>query len=60
MFYYINQYHLFFGAITNNYRQKVVNIDLETVKSHIRNTYHKLDVNSRAEAIKIAKQNRLI
>ncbi|WP_345948050.1 response regulator transcription factor [Mucilaginibacter sp. PAMB04274] len=35
-------------------------IDLETVKSHIRNTYHKLDVNSKADAIKIAKQNRLI
>ena len=35
-------------------------IDLETVKSHIRNTYQKLDVNSKADAIKIAKQNRLI
>lgn len=35
-------------------------IDLETVKSHIRNTYQKLEVNSKADAIKIAKQNRLI
>jgi DNA-binding NarL/FixJ family response regulator len=35
-------------------------IDLETVRSHIKNIYVKLDVNSRADAIKMAKQNKLI
>ncbi|SDD81937.1 two component transcriptional regulator, LuxR family [Mucilaginibacter pineti] len=35
-------------------------IDLETVRSHIKNIYIKLDVNSRADAIKMAKQNKLI
>jgi DNA-binding NarL/FixJ family response regulator len=35
-------------------------IDLETVRSHIKNIYVKLDVNSRADAIKIAKDNKLI
>ncbi len=35
-------------------------IDLETVRSHIKNIYLKLDVNSRADAIKAAKNNRLI
>lgn len=35
-------------------------IDLETVRSHIKNIYLKLDVNSRADAIKAAKENRLI
>lgn len=35
-------------------------IDLETVKSHIKNIYMKLDVNSRADAIKTARQNKLI
>lgn len=35
-------------------------IDLETVRSHIKNIYLKLDVNSRAEAIKTAKENKLI
>ena len=35
-------------------------IDLETVRSHIKNIYLKLDVNSRADAIKAAKDNRLI
>jgi DNA-binding NarL/FixJ family response regulator len=35
-------------------------IDLETVRSHIKNIYTKLDVNSRADAIKIARNNKLI
>lgn len=35
-------------------------IDLETVKSHIKNIYLKLDVNSRADALKTARQNKLI
>jgi DNA-binding NarL/FixJ family response regulator len=35
-------------------------IDLETVRSHIKNIYIKLDVNSRADAIKTARENRLI
>lgn len=35
-------------------------IDLETVRSHIKNIYIKLDVNSRADAIKTARQNKLI
>ena len=35
-------------------------IDLETVKSHLKNIYSKLEVHSRADAIKTAKQNRYI
>jgi DNA-binding NarL/FixJ family response regulator len=35
-------------------------IDLETVKTHIKNIYMKLDVNSRADALKAARQNKLI
>ena len=35
-------------------------IDLETVKSHLKNIYSKLDVHSRADAIKTAKQNKYI
>lgn len=35
-------------------------IDVETVKSHLKNIYAKLDVHSRADAIKTAKQNKYI
>jgi DNA-binding NarL/FixJ family response regulator len=35
-------------------------IDLETVRTHIKNIYLKLDVNSRADAIRLAKANKLI
>jgi ATP/maltotriose-dependent transcriptional regulator MalT len=35
-------------------------IDLETVRSHIKNIYIKLDVNSRADAIKTARDNKLV
>ncbi len=35
-------------------------IDLETVKSHIKNIYGKLNVHSKADAIKLAKDNKFI
>lgn len=35
-------------------------IDAETVKSHMKNIYAKLNVNSKADAIKIAKENKFI
>lgn len=35
-------------------------IEVETVKTHVKNIYIKLNVNSKADAIKIAKANRLI
>lgn len=35
-------------------------IDPETVRSHVKNIYIKLDVNSRADAIKTARENKLI
>lgn len=35
-------------------------IDQETVRSHVKNIYIKLDVNSKSDAIKTAKQNRFI
>jgi len=35
-------------------------IDLETVKTHIKNIYHKLDVNSKEQAIKVARESKYI
>jgi DNA-binding NarL/FixJ family response regulator len=35
-------------------------IDLETVKSHMKNIYSKLEVHSKADAIKTAKMNKFI
>ena len=35
-------------------------IDRETVKTHIKNVYIKLDVNSKADAIKIARESKWI
>jgi len=35
-------------------------IDLETVKTHIKNIYIKLNVNSKEDALKAARENKLI
>jgi DNA-binding NarL/FixJ family response regulator len=35
-------------------------IDIETVKTHVKNIYQKLNAHSKAEALKIARENRLI
>ncbi|MDO3642059.1 response regulator transcription factor [Mucilaginibacter sp. L3T2-6] len=35
-------------------------IELETVKTHIKNIYAKLNVNSRSDALKVLKQHRVI
>lgn len=35
-------------------------IDLETVKTHIKNIYNKLNVNSKEEALKVARETKLI
>lgn len=35
-------------------------IDMETVKTHIKNIYHKLNVNSKDEAIRIAREEKFI
>lgn len=35
-------------------------VDLETVKTHIKNVYLKLDVHSRAEAIRVGRENKFI
>lgn len=48
---------------TGKSRKKIAEelfIDLETVKSHIKNIYYKLDVHSKADAIKLAKENKFI
>lgn len=37
-----------------------LHINKETVRSHIKNIYMKLEVNSKAEAIEVATQNKLI
>ncbi|HMR91104.1 MAG TPA: response regulator transcription factor [Chitinophagaceae bacterium] len=37
-----------------------LNVDPETVKTHVKNIYQKLDVHSRADAIKTAKENKFI
>lgn len=49
--------------VNGKHRTQIANelfIDLETVRSHIKNIYGKLGVNSKADAIKTAKNNRLI
>lgn len=35
-------------------------VDLETVKTHIKNIYNKLNVNSKEEALKVARETKLI
>ena len=35
-------------------------VDLETIKSHIKNIYYKLNVNSREEALKVARGSKYI
>ena len=37
-----------------------LHVDAETIKTHIKNIYHKLDVHSKEEAIKAARANKLI
>lgn len=51
------------GVSSGKSRSKIATelfIDLETVKTHIKNIYHKLDVNSKDEAIKVARQSKYI
>ena len=51
------------GVAEGKSRTKIASelfIDKETVKSHIKNIYNKLDVNSKEQAIRIAKQGKLI
>ncbi|MBK8504072.1 MAG: response regulator transcription factor [Saprospiraceae bacterium] len=48
---------------TGKGRTKIANdlfIDLETVKTHIKNIYLKLNVNTKEEALRIAKKNKFI
>ena len=35
-------------------------VSRETIRSHIKNIYHKLDVHSKADAIKTARDNKFI
>ena len=37
-----------------------LHVDAETIKTHIKNIYNKLDVHSKEEAIKAAKENKFI
>jgi len=51
------------GIANGKSRRKIATelyIDLETVKTHIKNIYHKLDVNSKDEALKVAREGRFI
>jgi len=51
------------GIAEGKSRNKIANeliIDVETVKTHIKNIYHKLNVNSKDEAIRIARESRYI
>lgn len=35
-------------------------VDVETIKTHIKKIYHKLNVNSREEALRVARESRII
>lgn len=37
-----------------------LHVDAETIKTHIKNIYHKLDVHSKEEAIRAARENKFI
>lgn len=51
------------GIANGKSRSKIAQefyIDLETVKTHIKNIYFKLNVNSKEEALKVAKEKKFI
>lgn len=51
------------GVASGKSRGKIATqlfIDLETVKTHIKNIYQKLNVNSKDEAIKVARESKFI
>jgi DNA-binding NarL/FixJ family response regulator len=51
------------GIANGKSRSKIAKdlfLDLETIKSHIKNIYHKLNVNSKEEALKVARDSKLI
>jgi len=52
------------GLLVNGLSYKMIagnmNVGLETVKTHIRNLYEKLDVHNQSEAVAKALKNRLI